>query len=97
MTSIANAASRRAVRSAQPGQQIDDETPARQQQVRLYRLPDVLARIPVSKSSWFAGIQQGRYPRGHSLSARTTVWRSDDIDQLIADVTAFNASSQEVV
>lgn len=52
-------------------------------EVRLYRLPDVLARIPVSRSSWFAGIQVGRYPRGRHLGPRTTVWRSDDIDRLI--------------
>ena len=52
-------------------------------EVRLYRLPDVLARIPVSRSSWFAGIQVGRYPRGHHLGPRTTVWRSDDIERLI--------------
>lgn len=57
-------------------------------EVRLYRLPDVLARIPVSRSSWFAGIQIGRYPRGHHLGPRTTVWRSDDIDRLIQSLEA---------
>lgn len=51
--------------------------------VRLYRLPQVLARIPVSRSSWFAGIKAGLYPQGLHLGARTTVWRSDDIDRLI--------------
>jgi predicted DNA-binding transcriptional regulator AlpA len=51
--------------------------------VRLYRLPQVLARIPVSRSSWFAGIKAGLYPSGLHLGARTTVWRSDDIDRLI--------------
>lgn len=50
---------------------------------RLYRLPQVLALIPVSKSSWFEGIKAGRYPRGFQLGPRTTVWRSDDIDRLI--------------
>lgn len=55
-------------------------------EVRLYRLPDVLARIPVSRSSWFAGIQVGRFPRGHHLGPRTTVWRSDDIDRVIANL-----------
>lgn len=49
----------------------------------LYRLPQVLARVPVSRSSWFAGIQLGRYPRGLQLGLRTTVWRSDDIERLI--------------
>lgn len=57
--------------------------PNRPQDVCLYRLPQVLARIPVSKSTWFAGIQAGRFPRGRSLGPRTTVWRSDEIDQLV--------------
>lgn len=56
---------------------------ARPQDVCLYRLPQVLARIPVSKSTWFAGIQTGRFPKGRSLGPRTTVWRSDEIDQLV--------------
>lgn len=52
----------------------------------LYRLPQVLARIPVSRSSWYSGINTGRYPRGRSLGPRTTVWRSDEIDQLIDSI-----------
>lgn len=52
--------------------------------VSLYRLKQVLARIPVSRSAWFAGVQAGRYPRSYSLGPRTTVWRSDDIDRVIA-------------
>src|SRR5665647_33242 len=56
--------------------------------VSLYRLMQVLARIPVSRSAWFAGVQTGRYPRSYSLGPRTTVWRSDDIDRVIASVGA---------
>lgn len=56
------------------------------QEVRLLRLPDVLARVPVSRSSWFAGIQSGRYPKGLHLGPRTTVWRSDDIAKLISSL-----------
>jgi len=55
--------------------------------IRLYRLPQVLERIPVSRSSWFAGIQSGRYPKGYSLGMRTTVWRSDEIDQIVTSLT----------
>ena len=54
--------------------------------ISLYRLKQVLARIPVSRSAWFAGVQAGRYPRSYSLGPRTTVWRSDDIDRVIASV-----------
>jgi len=50
---------------------------------RLYRLKDVLQLIPVSKSSWFAGIKTGRYPAGHKLSERTTVWKESELRALI--------------
>jgi len=46
------------------------------------RLPDVLHRIPVSRSAWWAGIQTGRFPAGIKLSARTTAWRNSDINEL---------------
>lgn len=60
-----------------------EQRPSPSSNVILYRLPQVLARIPVSRSAWFAGIRSGRYPRGYSLGPRTTVWRSDDIDQIV--------------
>ncbi len=50
---------------------------------RLYRLRDVLRLIPISKSSWFAGIQKGKYPAGHLLSARTRVWKESEIKAVI--------------
>jgi predicted DNA-binding transcriptional regulator AlpA len=51
--------------------------------LRLYRLKQVLSLIPVSRSSWFEGIQKGRYPKGFHLGPRTTVWRSDQIESVI--------------
>jgi prophage regulatory protein len=48
------------------------------------RLPDVLALIPVSKSTWWAGVKAGRYPRGVKLSSRTTAWRRRDIEELVS-------------
>ena len=56
--------------------------------ISLYRLKQVLTRIPISRSAWFAGVQTGRYPRSYSLGPRTTVWRSDDIDQVVASLTS---------
>lgn len=57
-------------------------------QVRLVRLPEILNRLSISRSTWYAGIQSGRFPRGHALGARLTVWRSDDIDQVINTLCA---------
>ena len=48
------------------------------------RLPQVLAAIPVSKSSWWAGCKSGRYPAPVKLGPRTTVWKVSDIRALIA-------------
>lgn len=50
---------------------------------RFLRLPQVLERIPVSKSSWWNGCRSGIYPAPIKLSARTTVWKESAIDELI--------------
>jgi len=47
------------------------------------RLPTVLAVVPVSKSTWWAGIKTGRYPKPVKLGERTTAWRVEDIRALI--------------
>lgn len=47
------------------------------------RLPQVLAVIPVSKSTWWAGCKSGRYPQPVKLGPRTTAWRVRDIRSLI--------------
>ena len=51
---------------------------------KLLRLPDVLALIPISRSSWLAGAKNGRYPAGFLLSPRTRVWRYSDIAEVMA-------------
>lgn len=52
--------------------------------IALWRLPTVLAHIPVSKSGWWAGVASGRYPKPVKLSTRCVAWRSQDIANLIA-------------
>lgn len=47
------------------------------------RLPTVLKLIPVSKSTWWAGVKTGRFPRPVKLGPRMTVWRVEDIQELI--------------
>lgn len=50
------------------------------------RLPQVLAIVPVSKSSWWKGCRSGRYPKPVKLGPRTTAWRVEDIAALIANL-----------
>ncbi len=50
------------------------------------RLASILAPrgpIPVSKSTWWAGIKDGRFPKPVKLGPRTTAWRVEDIRRLI--------------
>ncbi len=39
--------------------------------------------IPVSKSTWWAGVKTGRFPAPVKLGPGTTVWRVADIRNLI--------------
>jgi prophage regulatory protein len=60
------------------------------------RLPHIIGRqvtknapaiqpiIPVSRSTWWAGVKSGRYPQPvRTLGPRITVWRAEDIRALI--------------
>ena len=59
----------------------------------LLRLPDILgdpksdppikAIIPVSKSTWWAGVRDGRFPRPVKIGPNSTAWRTRDIKAFI--------------
>jgi len=46
-------------------------------------VPPVPPIIPVSKSTWWAGVKAGRYPQPVKLGERITAWRISDIRALI--------------
>lgn len=55
-------------------------------QTGLLRIRQILSPegpIPVSKSTWWAGVKDGRFPKPMKLGARVTVWRVEDIRELI--------------
>jgi prophage regulatory protein len=54
--------------------------------IALWRLPTVLAHIPISRSGWWQGVKTGRYPAPVKLSTRCVAWRSADIRALIASL-----------
>lgn len=45
--------------------------------------PPIPALIPVKKSTWWAGVKCGRFPKPVKLGPRTTAWRVEDIRKLI--------------
>lgn len=50
------------------------------------RLSSIIAPhgpIPVSRSTWWAGVRSGRFPKPVKLGPNITAWRATDIRSLI--------------
>jgi prophage regulatory protein len=68
-------------------------TPAMLPETGYLRLKQVLAVIPVSKSTWWAGVSSGRYPQPtRALGVRITAWSVEGIRELI-EATAPKAAA----
>jgi len=50
------------------------------------RLKQVLSFLPISQSSWYAGIEKGLYPKPLALSDSTKVYRVSDIKALLIKI-----------
>lgn len=55
---------------------------------RFLREPSILEILPIGRSTWWAGVKAGKYPPGIKISSRVTVWRTSDIDALVARLAA---------
>ena len=55
--------------------------------------PPIPPIIPVSKSTWWAGVKSGLYPRPVKLGPKITVWKASEIRALIENVPAGGGSS----
>ena len=61
---------------------------------RLLRINQVLAIVPISRSSWWEGCRTGRYPKPIKLGPRTTVWRAEDIAAFIESLGNQGANNE---
>lgn len=50
------------------------------------RLPQVLSLFPVSKSTWYAGVKAGKYPKAIKLGLRSSAYTVESIRALIERV-----------
>ena len=48
--------------------------------------PPIRAILPISKSSWWAGVKAGHYPEPLKIGPNTTVWREDEVRALVDDL-----------
>ncbi|WP_423679958.1 MULTISPECIES: helix-turn-helix transcriptional regulator [unclassified Undibacterium] len=50
---------------------------------KFIRLRRVLEIMPVSRSTWYAGINSGRFPKPFKIGPRAVAWLQSDIDKLV--------------
>ncbi len=46
---------------------------------KLLRIEQVLEVFPVSRSSWYAGVKVGEYPRAVRIGARSVAWWEHEV------------------
>lgn len=47
------------------------------------RLKTILQIIPIGRSTWWEGVQLGKFPKPIKIGRNITVWRTKDIQLLI--------------
>jgi prophage regulatory protein len=62
--------------------------PADNAPLRLLRLPEVISRVGLKRSSIYQRMSEGRFPKARSLGPRCAVWVETEIDAWIASVAA---------
>ncbi len=61
----------------------DETRPALGGFLRLKQIIAPHGPIPVSRSTWWAGVKAGRFPKAVKLGPRITAWRAEDLAALI--------------
>lgn len=49
------------------------------------RLPQILAFLAISKSCFYKGIREGRFPVPVKLTTRTSAWRASEIRKIVEE------------
>lgn len=55
---------------------------------RLLRLPEVMARVGLKRSSIYQRMGEGRFPKSRSLGPKCAVWVESEIEAWISKVAA---------
>lgn len=65
-------------------------------EVMMYRIAEIIGDrkrkikgvLPMGRTSWYKGIKDGIYPAPVKLSERSVAWKSEDIEALLARLSA---------
>jgi prophage regulatory protein len=62
--------------------------------MRFLKLPEVLSRIPISRSQLYRMVAAGQFPKPHDLGARSVVWLESDLDSWIAERVSITRNAE---
>jgi prophage regulatory protein len=54
---------------------------------RLIRLPEVMSRVGLKRSSIYQRMSEGRFPKSRSLGPKCAVWVEAEVDEWIGEVS----------
>ena len=58
------------------------------------RIPQIVPHlVPVSKSTWWAWVKEGKAPKPTKLGPKITAWKASDIYQFLEDLSVNNEPS----
>ena len=60
--------------------------------VGFVRLPQILAVLPIGKTTWWEGVRTGKFPAPSKLGSRISAWRVEDIRALLDTLGAKDAA-----
>ena len=67
------------------------ESPSPKAPTRLLRLPEVMARVGLKRSSIYQRMSEGRFPKSRSLGPKCAVWVEAEIEQWVSEVADLAA------
>ena len=70
---------------------IELETPSPKAPTRLLRLPEVMTRVGLKRSSIYQRMSEGRFPKSRSLGPKCAVWVEVEIEQWVNEVAQTTA------
>lgn len=56
-------------------------------QTGFVRVHQIIQVIPISRSSWWRWVKEGKAPKGIKLGEKTTVWKAEDIHALLEELS----------
>lgn len=65
--------------------------------VRLKQVISPRGPIPVSRSTWWAGVRSGRFPKPVKIGPRSCAWDVNGIRELVASISNSGCNSDQVL